>query len=132
MWIDDEGGGFDVSGYDKSPSTPVADPKSTRKASSLFPISIKQIIDSAEDAMQIAGHPVTMMTVVGIVKSIEVTSTKVVYTIQDWSGTITGMLWLEGSTGDDQNPKVIENTYCRMTGNCYEILVKFYSMVQKH
>lgn len=122
MWADDidvygKGGGFDVSGYDNSPSAPAADSKSSKKASSLFPVSIKQIIEFADEAMQIAGYPVTMMTIVGIVKSIEVTSTKVVYTIQDWSGTIVGMLWLEGGAGDDQNPKVIENTYCRMTGN---------------
>lgn len=122
MWADDmddygKAGGFDVSGYENSPSAPAADSKSSKKASSLFPVTIKQINESTDEAMQIAGYPVTMMTVVGIVKSIEVTSTKIVYTIEDWSGTIVGMLWLEGGASEDQNPKVIENTYCRMTGN---------------
>lgn len=122
MWADDDdygkgGGGFDVSGYG-SPSTQAAssDAKSSKKASSLFPVAVKQILESTDEAMQIAGYPVSMMTIVGIVKSIEITSTKVVYIVQDWSGTITCMLWLEKGGGDDQNPPVIENTYCRMTG----------------
>lgn len=124
MWADPydefaDKGGFDVSGYENSPSTPTVDSKSSKRASSLFPVAIKQILESTEEAMQVAGYPVSMMTVVGIIKSVEVSSTKIVYTIQDWSGTIIGMLWLEteGGAGDNQNSRVIENTYCRMTGN---------------
>lgn len=124
MWTDDNdyttsGGGFDVnaSQYDSPSAAAGSDAKQSRKPNSLFPVAIKQITDNTEDTMTISGYPVSMMTVVGIVRSVELTSTKIVYTVQDWSGTITGMLWLEGESGDDQKATtVIENTYCRMTG----------------
>lgn len=122
MWNDDNdyttGGGFDVNASQYgSPTVAGNDSKQSRKPNSLFPVTIKQILDNTEDSMTISGYPVSMMTVVGIVRNIELTSTKIVYTVQDWSGIITGMLWLEGETGDDQkSTNVIENTYCRMTG----------------
>ncbi len=118
MWTTDEdmttsGGGFDVSGYG-SPSAGTTDTKTSRRASSVFPVAIKQIKESA-DELVIAGHPVSMMSVVGIIRSVEITSTKIVCSVQDWSGTITAMLWLDDGS-DDQKRNVVENTYCRMTG----------------
>lgn len=119
MWSDADfsvaggGGGFDTSNLQSQSAAPAADNK--KRHSSVVPVAIKQILDSPEDQLQIAGLPVTMMQVVGIVKAIAISTTKIQYTIQDWSGIIEGMLWLEGDN-DSKGSNVTENMYCRMTG----------------
>ena len=118
MWSDADfsgvgGGGFDNFGSQSQSAAPASDNK--KRHSSVVPVAIKQILDCQDDSLQIAGMPVSMMQIVGIVRSINITSTKIQYNIQDWSGVIDGMLWLEGDS-DPRASNVIENTYCRMTG----------------
>lgn len=123
MWSNDDddfhrdSGGFDTSGYGESPAGISTENRISKRPSSVFPVAIKQILESSEDIIQIVGYPVSMMTIVCIITSVDVTSTKIVYTVKDWSGFITGMLWLEEENNDDQKTQnVVENTYCRMTG----------------
>lgn len=116
MWSDQDftkSGGFDVSGYDSPTPAATSDVK-TKRPSSIFPVSIKQILESSE-VMEIAGQVVNMMTIIGIVKSINVTSTKIIYELEDWSGKITAMLWLEDSE-QKNNSGIVENTYVAMSG----------------
>lgn len=119
MWSDEDftrSGGFDVSGYSQGAATPVETNKTSKRPSSVFPVTIKQVIEAKDDVMTINGLPVTMMRIVAIVKSIEMSSTKIIFQLEDWSGTILGMLWLENS-GDDQKPAgVVENTYVQVSG----------------
>lgn len=118
MWTDEDftrSGGFDVSGYSDSSPAAAPETKTSKRPSSIFPLNIKQIVEAKEDVMQVNGLPVTMMRIVAIVKSIEISSTKMIFQLQDWSGEILGMLWLE-STSDEKPAGVIENTYVQVSG----------------
>lgn len=119
MWSDADfsgvggGGGFDNLGSQTQSAAPATDNK--KRHSSIVPVAIKQILDCPDDTLQIAGQPVTMMQVVGIIKSVNITSTKIHYSIQDWSGVIDAMLWLEGDN-DSKGSNVTENMYAKLTG----------------
>lgn len=57
-----------------------------------------------------------MITVVGIVRNIEHSSTKITYTLEDYTGQIDAHLWLE--EGDIANiPPLLLNTYARVHGS---------------
>lgn len=56
-----------------------------------------------------------MATIVGIVRNVEHSSTKITYTMEDSTGRIEAHLWLE--EGDNVNqPNIITNTYARVFG----------------
>lgn len=57
-----------------------------------------------------------MVTLVGIVREIEHSSTKIKYVIEDFTGQIEAHLWLE--EGDTANtPSLLLNTYARLQGS---------------
>jgi len=119
MWNNDdhnEGGGFDTtSNMFASPAQGETQQTTSSKPKTLAPVSIKQILDSSEDGLKLKDIEVQMVKVVGIVKSIDVTTIRVTFTIEDDSGEITGIMYVEGDT--DATVPVIENTYCVVLGS---------------
>lgn len=80
-----------------------------------MPLVIRQII-KAPDNFQLFGMAFGMVSIVGIVRNIEHSSTKITVTIEDHSGQIDAHLWLED--GDVGNmPTLLLNTYARVFGS---------------
>ena len=80
-----------------------------------MPLVIRQI-NKAPDNFQLFGMAFGMVSIVGIVRNIEHSSTKITVTIEDHSGQIDAHLWLED--GDVGNmPTLLLNTYARVFGS---------------
>lgn len=76
---------------------------------------IKQIVKAPEN-FQMFGMSFGMVSIVGIVRNVEHSSTKITVTIEDHSGHIDAHLWLED--GDMGNmPSLLLNTYARIFGS---------------
>lgn len=76
---------------------------------------IKQIKNSPEAGLNFYGMTFGMTSIVGIVRSMEHSSTKITFTLEDFTGQIDAHLWLE--EGDMANmPPVLLNTYARVHG----------------
>lgn len=81
----------------------------------IVPLVIAQI-KKANDNFQLFGMAFGMVSIVGIVRNIDHSSTKITVTIEDHSGQIDAHLWLED--GDAGNmPALLLNTYARVYGS---------------
>lgn len=77
---------------------------------------VKQISNTTDSGFKLFGMSFGMVTLVGIVREIEHSSTKIKYTIEDYTGQIEAHLWLE--EGDSANtPPLLLNTYARIHGS---------------
>lgn len=86
------------------------------KAEGVLPLTIRQIQESSEDGMQLFGIHYSMVTFVAIVRSVDHSSTKITYRLEDHTGQVDAHLWLE--EGDTKNtPGVAENGYARVVGS---------------
>lgn len=82
----------------------------------IAPLLIKQIHKMPDSGIVLYGMTFGMVTIVGLVRAIEHSSTKVTYTLEDHTGRIEAHLWLE--EGDTLNaPNIILNTYARVFGS---------------
>ncbi|XP_027231867.1 replication protein A 32 kDa subunit [Penaeus vannamei] len=100
--------------------TPGQGEKKARRSQNLVPVTVKSIIDSTEDTLQIAGMDVHMIMVVGLIRAVDVTSTKITYTIDDTTGLIDAVQWIDADQeGGDDGSKgpLMEMTYCRIAGS---------------
>jgi len=76
---------------------------------------IKQIVDAPEGNIELFGMQYAMACVVGIVRNVETSSTKITYTLEDHSGRIDAHYWLE--EGDAlKAPEVMVNNYVKVYG----------------
>ncbi|XP_031619861.1 replication protein A 32 kDa subunit [Contarinia nasturtii] len=88
-----------------------------QKAEGVVPLVIQQI-KKAADSFQMYGMSFGMVTIVGIVRNIEHSSTKITYTIEDHTGQIDAHYWLDGdSEADSKAPSILLNTYVRIFGS---------------
>jgi len=131
MWNSTGGGYGGDGGFDSSNAgggfmdtsaqfgTPGQGEKKARRSQNLVPITIKQIQQSPDDTITVAEMEVHMVQIVGIIRSVDVTSTKITYTISDSTGTIDAVQWLESDNEDDDGSRaaLMENTYCRLAGS---------------
>lgn len=117
----DAGGGGGGGFMDTSANfgTPGGEEKKARRSQNLVPITIKQIQQSPEDTVTVAGMEVHMVQIVGLIRSVDVTSTKITYSISDSTGAIDAVQWLESDNEDDNDSRaaLMENTYCRLAGS---------------
>lgn len=92
--------------------------KKARHSQNLVPVAIKNILDFEGESMQIVGMDVHMVVIVGVIRAVDVTSTRITYTIDDHSGTIDAVQWLESdqSSEDPARTSLMEMTYCRVSG----------------
>lgn len=82
---------------------------------SIVPVMIKHITSATGD-LQIAGKSVNTLTFVGIVRNIEQDTTKISFSIQDDTGTVTAVMWLEADKNPTENLCTQVNTYVRVYG----------------
>lgn len=76
---------------------------------------IKQILDAPESGFKLYGMTFGIVTIVGIVRSLDHSSTKITITLEDFTGQIDAHLWLDD--GDMANtPNLLLNTYARVHG----------------
>lgn len=76
---------------------------------------IKQILDAPDSGFKLYGMTFGIVTIVGIVRSVDHSSTKITVSLEDFSGKIDAHLWLED--GDMANtPNLLLNTYARVHG----------------
>ncbi|KYM89297.1 Replication protein A 32 kDa subunit [Atta colombica] len=90
--------------------------KGPQNDKTIVPVLIKHITSTTGD-LQIAGRTVNVLSLVGIVRHIEQDTTKISFNIQDDTGTLTAIMWLEA----DKNPAECNtctqiNTYVRVYG----------------
>lgn len=114
MWNDSSagfGGGFlDDSGTQAGGSGRKG---SQTNDKSIVPLLIKHITSTTGD-LQIAGKTVNTLTIVGIVRHIEQETTKISYNVQDDTGTLTAVMWLEADKSPAEDIQI--NTYVRIHG----------------
>ncbi|XP_053955075.1 replication protein A 32 kDa subunit [Anastrepha ludens] len=89
---------------------------SSASAEGIAPVFIKQIILSQEGNFLMFGMSFGMITCVAVVRSIDISSTKITYTLEDLSGQIEAHYWLE--EGDTlKAPDVMLNNYVKLYGS---------------
>nr|XP_026492256.1 spindle assembly abnormal protein 6 homolog [Vanessa tameamea] len=95
--------------------------KTGRRASRTAPIVIKQALHSGDEGIKIWGTEIQIVSLVARVKNIRVQSTKITYTIQDITGRMRAVLWLEQDAMDEDAdtsmPKIEVNDYIQVYGN---------------
>lgn len=80
----------------------------------VLPCFIKQILLQGDDTIKMFGMEYKMVTIVGILRNVEHSSTKISYDIEDLTGRITAQLWVEET--DTQHPSFMLNSYVRVVG----------------
>jgi len=94
--------------------------KAPGRLSNVVPCTIAQIhlMPESDENLKIGSLSANIVVLVGLVQSVDVTTTKVTYVIDDYTGPgIEAQMWIGES--DEQNKKiniVPENTYARVTG----------------
>lgn len=77
---------------------------------------VQQLVKSTEDTFQMWGNSAGIVTLVGIVRNIDHSSTKITYRLEDHTGQIDAHQWLE--EGDKVNSmQVAVNSYARIYGS---------------
>lgn len=123
MWNDQSiaGGGFlNTSNQFGGSNTPNTAQKSGRRASRTAPIVIRQALHSGDDGVKIWGTDIQIVSIVARVRNIRVQSTKITYTIQDITGRMRAVLWLDQEAMDEDdntNAKIQVNEYIQLYGN---------------
>ncbi|KAL4713989.1 hypothetical protein ACJJTC_005620 [Scirpophaga incertulas] len=123
MWNDQSvvgGGFFNSTNQFGNINTPNQAQKSTRRASRTAPIVIKQALQCGDDGVSIWGTDIQIVSVVARIRNIRMQSTKITYIIQDITGRMKAVLWIdqESMEEDDKTaPKVQVNDYIQVFGN---------------
>lgn len=124
MWNDQSaigGGFFNSPSQFGNANTPNQPQKSEgRRASRTAPIVIKQALHSGVDGMKIWGTEIQVISTVARVRNIKIQSSKIVYTIQDITGRMKAVMWLDQEAVDEDEkaiPKVQVNDYVQIYGN---------------
>lgn len=112
-----EGGGF-MSTQSQFASPAGQEQKKVRRSQNLVPLTLQAILKSGDENLQIADMDVHMVVVVGLIRAVDITSTKITYTIDDSTATMEAVQWIE-SDQDAEDPSrnpLMEMTYCRISG----------------
>ncbi|KAM3965187.1 replication protein A2 [Aphomia sociella] len=123
MWNDQSvagGGFFNSPNQFGNAATPNQAQKAGRRASRTAPIVIKQALHSGDDGIKIWGTEIQIVSVVACIRNIRPQSTKITYTIQDITGRMRAVLWLDQDAmeeDDNSAPKVQVNDYVQIYGN---------------
>ncbi|CAK1551068.1 unnamed protein product [Leptosia nina] len=123
MWNDQSvagGGFFNATNQFANAGTPNQGQKSGRRSSRTAPIVIKQALHCGDEGIKIWGTEIQIVSIVARIRNIRIQSTKITYTIQDITGRMKTVLWLdqEAMEEDDKSaPKVQVNDYIHVFGN---------------
>ncbi|XP_026467508.1 replication protein A 32 kDa subunit [Ctenocephalides felis] len=102
-------GGFNQNGDGQTPKT-------EEKDQTVVPLVIQQVKGWSGDSLKVWGMNVNIVKLVGVVKNIENSSTKITYTIEDHTGTIDCYYWLEENNTKSLS-NIMMNTYVEVFGN---------------
>ncbi|XP_034235870.1 replication protein A 32 kDa subunit [Thrips palmi] len=119
MFNDTDGGGFFNGDNTFGGGSPQVSKKGDQKrAQNIMPVTARQVLSCPEDGLKIGNLDVYLVALVGIVRAVETTSVKITYTLEDNTGCIDGVHWIDGQDDNGQaaQPQVVENTYCRLSG----------------
>lgn len=122
MWNDQSiaGGGF-LNSPNQFGNVTTPNQKTGRRASRTAPIVVKQALHCGDDGLKIWGTDIQIVSVVARVRNIKVQSTKITYTIQDITGRMRAVLWLDQESMDEDSdkssPKIEVNDYIQVFGN---------------
>lgn len=111
------GGGFYAENGMGTPGNQSAS-KTANRQQFLCPVTIRQILEAPEDGLKVGSLQVTMVSLLGIVVDVDVTSTNVKFTLSDDTGVIECQEWIEtDESGDTRNvPNIMENAYYKVFG----------------
>jgi len=85
-----------------------------KRAQNIIPLLIQEVLNAPEEGFSIEGTEVGMVTVVGKVLSVDKAATKTTYQIEDSTGEVEGVQWVQdGST----QKEYYEGTFVRMVGS---------------
>lgn len=119
MYDNNESGGFFNADNSFGGGSPQVSKKGDQKrAQNIMPVTARQVLSCPDDGFKIGSLDVYLVTLVGIVRAVETTSVKITYTLEDNTGCIEGVHWIDGQdeSGQAAHPQVVENTYCRLSG----------------
>ncbi|CAK9829744.1 Replication protein A 32 kDa subunit [Anthophora retusa] len=87
-----------------------------RRVQTIIPVMIKHLLSaSSTEETKFWNIPARMFIVLGLVRNVEETATKISYDIEDQTGTITALKWLEAEKkASDRTMQM--NTYVRIIG----------------
>lgn len=87
---------------------------------SLRPVTIKQLLDLEEAYpgadFTIDNHPITQVTIVGQIRSVNPQPTNITYRLDDGTGTIDVKKWVDADKEEDAEPKYALDQYVRVWG----------------
>lgn len=105
------GGGFD------STQAGAGGVPGEKKPEGIVPMVIKQITENTEEAINFWNQPLHIATIVGIVRNIDHSATKITYRLEDHTGQIDSHQWIEENDSTIVTPQVLVNTYARAYGS---------------
>ena len=106
---------FDGGFLDNSRKDGQDDVKS-RRIQTIVPVMVKHLLSGFSiDEAKFWDIPARMFAIVGIVRNVEETATKISYDIEDQTGTITALKWLEADKKSSERPVQVD-TYIRVLG----------------
>ncbi|KAK5647788.1 hypothetical protein RI129_002680 [Pyrocoelia pectoralis] len=89
-----------------------------RRLQSVVPVCVRQVRDHPEEEFKLFGTPTQILTLVAMLKNCDVQSTKATYELEDHTGRIKAILWLENDNNSAPNlPLVKEGCYLRIYGS---------------
>ncbi|XP_025830801.1 replication protein A 32 kDa subunit isoform X2 [Agrilus planipennis] len=89
-----------------------------RRLQNTVPVCIRQILDQPGEEFKLFGMSAQILCVVGILKEFEVQATKATYEIEDHTGNISAIWWLENDANSTPNlPAVKEGCYVKVFGS---------------
>ncbi|KAJ8963075.1 hypothetical protein NQ318_018539 [Aromia moschata] len=92
--------------------------ENVRRLQSVIPVSVRQIRACQEEDFKLFGMNTQILHVVGILRDYEVQSTKATYNIEDHTGRIKAVWWLENDSDNAPNlPAVKEGSYVQVFGS---------------
>ncbi|KAG5894779.1 hypothetical protein JTB14_005215 [Gonioctena quinquepunctata] len=121
MWQNDFGSASAGGGFLNSTTSGQGDtPKKggVRRLQSVIPVVVRQVRDNQDDEFKLFGTPTQILNLVGILRNFEIQSTKATYTIEDHTGEIKAIWWLENDGDNVPNlPNVKEGSYVQVFGS---------------
>jgi len=92
--------------------------KVVRGNQKLASVAIKTLLDNSADTLMIEGFEISMIKVVAIVRKVDETSTKVSYVLDDHTGLLDAVKFLEDNDDDsEQGSAMAEGQYVRAIGS---------------
>ncbi|XP_065344432.1 replication protein A 32 kDa subunit-like [Cloeon dipterum] len=111
--------------FDESMTSPTVDKKrdGPKRDQSIGNVTIQQILACDGDSFTIGSMEITLVKVLARVKQITVSAVKTEYLLEDETGSMVGVQWRDGDSGNDEEvtSPVVENSLCMVVGSIREV-----------